>query len=186
MGNKVSSESRTNKGEQITNKEASVRKIQPKLLRQERFYGEKLAYDYLAGNDFNPGMAWGEARNHRNTYKGLREDDRNAEHYLYALSTVMNKDEPAWRMQAANAMYCVAKNDLNIILGDESPFRETTCTADELKAGHYGARDGKKFTKEDLMANVLTIQQKEKADSLMQKNNLQNNQDNDDTIKPSI
>lgn len=165
-----------------TLKRVSLREIKPNgLVRQERFFGEKMAYDYLANNDFDPSRAWSDARQHRNTYKGLREDDRNAEHYLYALMTVMNGDEPAWRMQTANAMYCVAKNDTNIIMGDKSPWRETTCTADELKAGHLGARDGKNFTREDLLNNVATLEQGQKADEIKIKEGLI--QDNDNSIK---
>lgn len=42
-----------------------------------------------------PEEAWWAARQHRNTYKGLNEADRNAEHYLYAFYNVSN-DSYKW------------------------------------------------------------------------------------------
>lgn len=158
----------------------SIKEIKESMLRKERFYGEKVAYDYLANNNFIPDKAWSELREHRNTYKGLREDDRNAEHYLYALAAVYNKDEPEWKMKVANGLYVGGKTIINEVLGDKSPWRGSPSTFDETKAGHLGSEDGN-LTREQLMQNVLTLQQQNKAQEIMQQENLK--QDNSNTLK---
>jgi hypothetical protein len=108
----------------------------------ERFLGETLARQYLKKHRDDADAAWSDIRTHRNTYKGLHEPDRNAEHYLYALSEV-RKNSYAWgKMHVLTLSYHEVKFYENFVLGEHSQFKGSPPTIDELKAGFSGTNDG--------------------------------------------
>lgn len=116
----------------------------------ERFFGEKVAMAALSINNDNAHAAWDAMRAHRKTYPGLREQDRNAEHYLYALDKVRRESYLYGPFQTFTTGYNAAKFWVNalgeagkIAVGKNySPFRGTPPSTDELKAGYFGANDG--------------------------------------------
>jgi hypothetical protein len=81
-------------------------------------------------------------RNHRYTYPGLREVDRNAEHYLYALYKVQQNPYSWGLLHLATTGYHTWKFWNNALLRGKSDFRGSPPTPDEMMAGHYGANDG--------------------------------------------
>lgn len=127
----------------------SICKRYAQLNGGERFYGEKVALGMLAKFNDNAGLAWEEILAFRKTYKGLREQDRNAEHYLDALSQVRYDNKKWGTYQISTPLYHIAKfysnvaGKLNENLGGNnfSRFRGSPPTIDELKAGYFGAND---------------------------------------------
>jgi uncharacterized protein RhaS with RHS repeats len=108
----------------------------------ERFFGEDRANEFLRNNGCNSERAWEALRQHRNTYPGLREADRNGEHYLYARYNVEANSYNWGVFHVATTGYHTTKFWSNALLGGKSPFRGSPATSDEMMAGHYGANDG--------------------------------------------
>ena len=124
---------------------------------KQRFLGESTAMKYLIEADNNAGLAWERLRAHRDTYKGVRQVDRNAEHYLYALYDIRSRDGAFDKSFAYNSYqfiltpgYELAKATTNgagkvtkFVSGKNiSPFsRDNPATFDEYLAGYYGAED---------------------------------------------
>ncbi|MGO2341054.1 MAG: hypothetical protein ACTH5M_10730 [Psychrobacter sp.] len=117
---------------------------------KDRFLGEDTAMQYLRDNSDNANLAHERIRNHRNTYAGLRETDRNAEHYLYALYKVRENNQQWGTFHVLTYGYSSYKIYLNLIghtteslVGNNiSPTRGSPATWDELLAGYYGTNDG--------------------------------------------
>ena len=117
---------------------------------KDRFLGEDTAMQYLRDNSDNANLAHERIRNHRNTYAGLRETDRNAEHYLYALYKVRENNQQWGTFHVLTYGYSSCKVYLNLIghtteslVGNNiSPTRGSPATWDELLAGYYGTNDG--------------------------------------------
>lgn len=87
---------------------------------------------------------------HRYSYQGLIESDRNAEHYLYALSKVHDNSYAWGQMHILTAGYGSVKGVANgvgkiteAIFGSNiSPYKGSPVTSGQMKAGHLGAQDG--------------------------------------------
>lgn len=117
---------------------------------KDRFLGEDTAMQYLLDNGDDSYLAWDLIRQHRNTYAGLRETDRNAEHYLYALYKVRENNQQWGTFHVLTYGYSSYKIYLNLIghtteslVGNNiSPTRGSPATWDELLAGYYGTNDG--------------------------------------------
>ena len=108
----------------------------------ERFYGEDRVNELLKKNQCDPEIAWYEILEHRKTYKGLREADRNAEHYLYARYQVKDYSYN-WAPMHINTMgYYLYKLGNNIINGEKSPFVGSPPSIDEALSGYHGSNDG--------------------------------------------
>lgn len=115
-----------------------------------RFLGEDVAKRLLSEHNNDADAAWRAIRNHRNTYKGLREKDRNAEHYLYALNEVQQNSYKFAQMHILTLGYSGFKSTSNSIgyIAEEifgsntSPYRDSPVTTDEYLAGYYGIQDG--------------------------------------------
>lgn len=112
-------------------------------LPTERFLGDNTAMRYLVENNCDAEKAWSALRQHRYTYPGLIESDRNAEHYLFAVSEV-NKNSYAWApLHIMTDGYSGWKAMLNFPLWKKwSPYKGSPVTWVEIKAGHYGSQDG--------------------------------------------
>lgn len=120
--------------------------VTTKHKRSERFIGENVACRYLKEADDNASKAWSSIRNHRNTYAGLREEDRNAEHYLYALNEVRSGDSSWVKMNILTDGYSIYKGGLNALQTAtfgyfKSPFKGSPATWSENLSGHLGADD---------------------------------------------
>ncbi|WP_279905440.1 MULTISPECIES: RHS repeat-associated core domain-containing protein, partial [unclassified Pseudomonas] len=115
---------------------------QDPVLSDERFYGERRAMEVLKNNDCDANKAWHDIRKHRYTYRGLREADRNAEHYLFALSEVRDNSYNWGVMHLMTTGYHVTKFYTNLLGGDHSPYRGSPPSYDEMLAGHMGSQDG--------------------------------------------
>lgn len=108
----------------------------------ERFYGEDMAINYMNQNKGDTENAYYQARTHRDSYAGLCESDRNAEHYLFARDLIKNKPYLWAGLDVLTVGYHSKKFYQNLLQGDESPYRGSPPSFDELKAGLYGANDG--------------------------------------------
>lgn len=121
-----------------------------RMNKDDRFLGEAMAMRFLIANNDNADLAWSQIRNYRNSYPEMREDVRNAEHYLYSLNEVRKNSYEWGLMHAKTVGYSVVKGAVNIIgVLDEpysgrnnSPFRNSPATIEEVKAGSIGANDG--------------------------------------------
>ncbi|ULJ60067.1 hypothetical protein [Wielerella bovis] len=115
-----------------------------------------MAQEYLNKNNCNPKEAWEAARKHRDSYSGLIEEDRNAEHYLHALDEVHNshldnksKGRVWMEMVTVTYLYSGGKafsnaggHFTNLFYENISPFRGSPVTSQEIMAGLQGAMDG--------------------------------------------
>ena len=117
---------------------------------EDRFLGEDTAMQYLLDNGNDADVAHGLLYAHRQTYAGLREADRNAEHYLWALHNV-RKNNYQWEpFHILTYGYSGLKLYLNLIghttesvTGSNiSPYRGSPATWDEFLGGYYGTNDG--------------------------------------------
>ena len=110
---------------------------------QEDFYGRHTAMEYLKKHNNDAEAAWDDIRKHRYTYRGLRETDRNAEHYLYALYQV-RENSYKWGVfhELLTPGYHTIKFWTNAIFQSYSPYRDSPPTKDELLSGYKGANEG--------------------------------------------
>ncbi|MEZ0191977.1 RHS repeat-associated core domain-containing protein [Ralstonia solanacearum] len=86
--------------------------------------------------------AWSNARSDRNKMRGLNTGLRNAEHYLYAYDSVSSGEYNAGTMTALSIGYSIIKEVRNRIGGQNSPYRGSPPSVDEVEAGIQGAVDG--------------------------------------------
>lgn len=108
----------------------------------ERFIGEDRANEFLRKNGCNSEKAWDDVRQHRYTYRGLREQDRNAEHYLLARYKGEANSYNWGLYHAGTTGYHTWKFWSNALLREKSPFRGSPVSFDEMMSGHYGSNDG--------------------------------------------
>ena len=117
---------------------------------KDRFLGEDTAMQYLLDNGNDADLAHGLILNHRKSYRGLRETDRNAEHYLWALYSVRANNQQWGVFHVLTYGYSGLKIYLNLIghttesiTGTNiSPKRGSPATWDEFLGGYYGTNDG--------------------------------------------
>lgn len=121
-----------------------------RMNKNDRFLGEYMAMRFLIASDNDAGLAWSRIRSYRNSYKEMREDVRNAEHYLYSLNEVRKNSYEWGLMHVRTIGYSSVKGTINTLgVLDEpysgknnSPFRKSPATIEEIKAGSIGANDG--------------------------------------------
>ena len=122
-----------------------------RLDKPERFIGDHKATEYLIKHNNDSEQAYNDARNTRDSYKGIYEPDRNAEHYLFALDVARKKQfVVSTAVYTSTYGYSAFKGIVNgvghvqekIFGRNVSPFRGTPVTSSELNAGLLGTEDG--------------------------------------------
>jgi hypothetical protein len=108
----------------------------------ERFFGEDRANEFLRRYGCDTKRAWQALQGLRQTYPGLREDDRNGEHYLYARWKVEQNSYEWGVYHVLNVGYETLKFYDNVTFPRSSSYRQSPATSDEFFAGFYGANDG--------------------------------------------
>ncbi|MBQ9723837.1 MAG: hypothetical protein IJV56_00635, partial [Neisseriaceae bacterium] len=117
----------------------------------ERFIGDYLAQDYLKYANCDSNKAWEQIRKDRNKFKGMNEQVRNAEHYLYAYDNVKSGEIGWTKMNVLTDGYSGVKAIANgysylrhgKLLFKNHDWRNSPTTWSENKSGHFGADDAK-------------------------------------------
>ncbi|QLB40521.1 DUF2345 domain-containing protein [Mannheimia pernigra] len=110
-----------------------------RMNKNDRFLGEYMAMRFLIASDNDAGLAWSRIRSYRNSYKEMREDVRNAEHYLYSLNEVRKNSYEWGLMHVRTIGYSSVKGTINTLgVLDEpysgknnSPFRKSPATIEK-------------------------------------------------------